>query len=146
MCFLLLRACPRPKNVFGTARVRVSTPRAACWITHHRSFTQYPDFWKSVHTSWRNQNFSKGNPPKVLSRVVFLITTIIYYVGLHSKCNTFCQFLINLVFFRGLPLLKIGFLHDLWTNFQKSGCWVKLRWRVIQQAPRGDHTRAHRAS
>ncbi len=40
------------------------------------------------------------------------------------------------------PPLKIKYLHLYCDFFQKSGCWVKLRWRTIQQAPRGVDARA----
>ena len=43
---------------------------------------------------------------------------------------------------RKWPPLKIWFLRFYCDFFQKSGCWVKLRWPVTQQAPRGVDTRA----
>ena len=49
----------------------------------------------------------------------FLITTIIYYVGLHSKFITFCHFLMNLVVFLRSTSTKIKIAPLLVNRFSK---------------------------
>ena len=47
--YVLPGVIPARNGRFGSVAAHVSTPRGACWIARHHSFTQHADFCKTIH-------------------------------------------------------------------------------------------------